>query len=154
MATDWISEALPVLRAVYELQRELGPAQVHGGVMTHAVRERVDLEGEPDVVGRTLVDLVRTGYLDEPFRSDVDPVPTRVRLGEKGLQAVANWPAMPGVGSYDLLIAAITERLENAPTEAERSRWQRVRDGLLDLGRETVTELIARAAAGQVPGMG
>lgn len=151
MATDWTSEAVPVLRAVYELQREGSPAQLHSGVRVAALRERLDFD--EDRAGRALIDLVESGYLSMPFFTDTDPVPIAVRLTEKGLQAVANWPAVPGLGSYDVLLAAIAERAEGAGTEEERSRWRGVRDGLLSLGRETVTEVLAKMAAGQVPGL-
>lgn len=42
---------------------------------------------------------------------------------------------MQGLGSYDVLLAALEERLTMAIDEDERSRWSRARDALVDHGR-------------------
>jgi hypothetical protein len=80
MSTDWLSEAMPVLRSVYDLQREKPAFQLAQGVETRELLNRLDFDEE--AATRALIELKRADYLSG-FENDSTVAPTFVRLEER-----------------------------------------------------------------------
>lgn len=148
---DWNTDVLPVLLAA-------GRA--------HSVSTRPELGVTPDEVadglGRTrdeeldriIYELTRSAYLEQTIGADQSLVPLYMRLTEKGLQATAGWPGGSGEVVLERLLTLIEQRIDESASPEERSRWERLREGLQGVGRETAAEILGRLIAGQIPGIG
>jgi hypothetical protein len=87
--------------------------------------------------------LVTTGYLDTTTQA----MGTRfTRMAEKGLQITAGWPSGAADAAYTRLLALIDEQVEEAASPEERSKWQRLRDAVVDVGRDVAVEVLSAAA--------
>ena len=64
----------------------------------------------------------------------------QIGIREKGRRAIGQWP--PG-DTFDALLALVEARLATTDDPSARSRLERLRDGLLAVGREVAGELIA-----------
>ncbi|MCZ7589204.1 MAG: hypothetical protein M5U27_10210 [Gaiella sp.] len=115
-----------------------------------------ELGGEEDTHRTALIlaDLVRTGYLEETASTDQLPGPLWCRLAEKGLQVTAGWPSSSGQLAYERLIALLDQRIAEATDDDERSRWERVRDGVLGIGRDVFVGVITGVATAQAKNLG
>jgi hypothetical protein len=74
------------------------------------------------------------------------PGPAFCRPTEKGLQVTAGWPTSSGEIALERLLALIDERLAAAASDEERSRWQRFREGITDIGRDVLVGLLITTA--------
>ena len=71
-----------------------------------------------------------------------------IRLRERGLREVGEWPPED---QYDSFLQVLQVAIDNAATSDERSKLERLRDGLLGVGRDVGTSLLvgwARQAVG------
>jgi hypothetical protein len=151
-ALDWSTRVLPVLNA---LARAYSHAPSAIGVRTEAVVEELEADSDTDSVALVLDELVRAGYLEETLGADQLPGPASSRLTEKGLQVTAGWPSASGEVALDRLLTVIEERIEASTTEEERSKWERLRDGLAGVGRDVIVGVLTttvNAAAKNVAG--
>lgn len=130
---DWTSRVLPVLNA---LARAYSRAPSPMGVRTHAVVGELGADADGYSVALTLGELVRAGYLEETLGADQATGPLSSRLTEKGLQVTAGWPSASGEVALDRLLTVIEERIAASTTAEERSNWERLRDGVLGIGRD------------------
>jgi hypothetical protein len=146
-ALDWSSRVLPILNAV---ARAYSRAPSSLGVRTESIVEELGPDADSHMVALTLEELDRAGYLEETLGSDQLPGPAASRLTEKGLQVTAGWPAASGEVALDRLLAMIDQRIDAATSDEERSRWERLRDGVLGVGRDVfvgvLTATISAAA--------
>ena len=99
-----------------------------------------------------LNDLVRARYLEETLGTDQHVGPAWCRLDEKGLQVIAGWPASSGEAAFERLITLIDERIDTASTEEERSKWQRLRDGIAGVGRDVIVGVLTTTVNSAVKG--
>jgi hypothetical protein len=61
-----------------------------------------------------------------------------IRLLERGRRATGQWPAD---NAADALLDLLREHVDNAATDEERTRWQRVLDAAKGLGAKALEEL-------------
>jgi DNA-binding PadR family transcriptional regulator len=142
----WENDLLPVLEAVYRAATKGNPFGVE--------QKQVIAElGRPDDDPRTdrlLYELERTGYIEATMATDGQWGPLICRLTEKGYQQVAGWPGRVDDSTFALLIRALDERIECAETEEERSKWVRLRDAALGVGRDLFVDVMGKVLTSQV----
>lgn len=100
---------------------------------------------------RVLYELEKAGYVEATVANDSSWGGVICKLTPLGLQLVAGWPSTTGDAAVAKLFALVDRRIVEAETAEERSRWQRVRDGLLSFGRDALVEVLG-AAAGTAAG--
>jgi hypothetical protein len=142
--TGWESEALPVLKAVYEI------AQTKGGdnwpyVSQREVNEALGREAFDDRTDRAIRYLGDAGYLRGDRESDMITGNIDFDLTEKSLQRLADWPSPER--SADVFLEALERRIETSTPE-ERGRLKRLHDSASDVGRGVLADLIAGAIRG------
>jgi hypothetical protein len=136
---DWNSEIRPVLDAVKEAIDRSG----FGYVESDEINAVLGRAADDPATDRALSKLRDTGFI-EGYREAEGW--SNCTLAEKGLQTVAGWPVRPGDDTYDLLLAALAQRIESAPTEEEKSKWIKLRDGFAGAGRDFAIELLSNIA--------
>jgi hypothetical protein len=144
--THWETEALPVLRAVYEISRTKEPDWPY--VSQREVNEFLGREPSDPATDRAVWDLGKAGYLAGAGHVDHLTGPIDFELTEKSLQLFAGWPS-PEQSAADAFLAALAERIE-AASPGERSRLERLRDSASDVGRGVLADIIA----GTIRGLG
>ena len=65
------------------------------------------------------------------------------QITEKGLQITAGWPTGAADAAYTRLLTLIDEHVEEAATDEERSKWERLRDGVLGVGRDVGVRVLS-----------
>lgn len=105
-----------------------------------------------DQVIRAIVTLQRGGYVEARLNRGDDRVTsaTIVDISPQGMREVGLWPS-PETGA-ERLLAALDTLVEQAPNEAERSRWRKIRDGVAGAGRDVLISIAATVITGQLPG--
>lgn len=139
MGSDWQQNVMPLLLAAASIEQELAPG---AGITQDALNAALGRPPGDPQTATTLVQLSAADYLrDEQSVEQIDG-PISFRLGERALQRVAGWPGAGGDLSSELL-ALIDQRLED-PTvsEDERTRLERLRDTVGDVGKGVVTGLL------------
>jgi hypothetical protein len=137
---DWETDVLPVLEAFYTAS---GSADADLGVSDNAVNEVLGREPRGARTDRVLTMLVSTGYLDTTIRS----MGFRYsKITEKGLQITAGWPSGAADAAYTRLLTLIDEHVEAAGTDEERSKWERLRAGVVGIGKDVAVEVLSAAA--------
>jgi hypothetical protein len=151
-ALDWATRVLPALQAhARGYTRALSPM----GVRTEDVVSELGPGADAHMVALTLDELVRAGYIEETLGADQLPGPAWSRPTEKGLQVTAGWPSASGEVAFDRLLTVIEERITTAATPEERSKWERLRDVVLETGRDVFVGVLTatvNAAAKHVAG--
>jgi hypothetical protein len=139
MVFDWNAEIRPVLDAMKEAidSNEFGYAESDE---INAVLGRSADDQSTDLALSKLRD---AGFI-EGYRGAEGW--SNCTLAEKGLQTVAGWPTRPGDDTYELLLAVLAQRIESAPTEEEKSKWIKLRDGFLSAGRDLAVDLLSNIA--------
>jgi hypothetical protein len=144
VSTDWQSEVLPVLEAVYAATREHERPEL--GVETKHVNEQLGRTTHDRATALALDHLINAGYLAEGLpRSDIRPGPSSVVLTEKALQRVAGWPAGPGDAMLASLVAELDRRIATAGGD-ERSTLERFRDFAVGAGHDVLVAVLAGMA--------
>jgi hypothetical protein len=137
---DWETEALPVLQAVYTASAS---ADADLGVSDDTVNEVLGRERGEARTERILTMLIRGDYLDTTMQT----MGSRFsQITEKGLQITAGWPSGAADAAYTRLLTLIDEHVEAAASDEERSRWQRLRDAVVGVGREVAVDVLSAAA--------
>jgi hypothetical protein len=141
MTTDtWHSRAVPILEAVRDVE---GMEEAYG-LQIGYLAERTGLD--PNHVAVEVERLIEGGYLAGTLAKPMsggDVRPWRVssaRLAPTGARAVGLWPPSD---PYQALLALLERRVAEAPDEETRSKWRKVRDTILGLGKDVGTNLIA-----------
>jgi hypothetical protein len=101
--------------------------------------------GDPQAIPAqtALYDLERTGYVQSLGSVDHQLRPVEAQLTEKGLQVTSGWPTgEPGAAA---LLAAIATRIDETESLEERKGLQRAYDTLTNLGRDVLSEVLARS---------
>lgn len=139
MVFDWNAEIRPVLDAVREAIDKNGFGYADSGEI-NAVLGRPANDRSTDLA---LSKLREAGFIDGYREAEGWSDCTLI---EKGLQTVAGWPVRPGDDTYDLLLAILAQRIESAPTEEEKSKWTKLRDGFVSAGRDFAIDLLSNVA--------
>ncbi|MGH2946524.1 MAG: hypothetical protein ACRDPC_09760 [Solirubrobacteraceae bacterium] len=142
---DWNEDIRPVLLATYAAVAKGDPY----GVEQAAVN--ADLEREPDDArtDRALFELGKAGYIE----ATIGPTsgmfgPNLCRLTETGLQYTAGWPTATGPDAADRLIWALEQSINEAPSDAERSKREKALTGVMGIGRDVLTDVLSKLATG------
>jgi hypothetical protein len=138
---DWETEALPVLEAVYAAS---GSADVDIGVSHKTINEALGRQPNDPQTDRIVTMLVQGDYLD---RTAFEGMGSRFcQITEKGLKITAGWPSGAPDAAYARLLALIDEHVEEAATDEERSKWKRLRDGVVGVGRDVAVDVLSALA--------
>jgi hypothetical protein len=147
--TDWQAEALPVLQAAYRV-RVTDPRPAH--VPVNALN--VELQREPDssVTFQTLGDLLKDEYLEVVAGTwdGMNRSPYMLDISAKGLQRIAGWPSSATDAVYSALVDALGHAVNSTDDPVERSRLERIRVGLVELGRDAFHAAVSAAVEGAV----
>lgn len=105
-----------------------------------------------DQVIRAIVTLESGGYVEARMNRGDDRVSsaTIVDISPQGMREVGLWPSAET--GAERLLAALDALVEQAPNEAERSRWRKVREGIVGAGRDVLVSIAATVITGQLPG--
>jgi hypothetical protein len=149
--TRWSDEILPVLEAAHRVSlRNL----TDPFISVAAVDDELGREANDPRTARALHDLAETGYFDVTTSPAMGSItPAIFRLSEKALQIVAGWPSIGGESFFTRMLAELDERVAAASTTEERTRLERLRDGLVGVGRDVFTNVVSAAAEGAVRGL-
>ena len=124
-----MTEALPVLEAVYAAS---GSADADLGVSHKTINEVLGRQSGDPQTDRLVTMLVQGDYLQ---RTAFEAMGSRFcQITEKGLQITAGWPSGAPDAAYTRLLALIDQHVEEAASDEERSKWERLRDGAAHLG--------------------
>jgi hypothetical protein len=142
--TEWDKEALPVLRAVYDVAKTKTADWPY--VSQRDVNEALGREENDPITERTIRDLGRTDYLAGVGRN-VDQIagPIDFELTEKSLQQLAGWPSRKKTA--DAFLEALAARINSAPAE-ERGRLERLQASASEVGHGVLADLIAGTIRG------
>jgi hypothetical protein len=134
----WHRVAIPLLQAVAELPA--GTSRANLGALGR------DLGFDPIEVAGELEALIEAGYLRGSIKrawpsDDARPwFYVNAGLAERGLRLLGYWPAED---PYEALLQRLEQRIDEEPEPERKSRLQRLRDGLISLGRDVGSDLIA-----------
>jgi len=144
---DWEADVRPVLVAVKDvldatddLIRGADLESVHTALGDRAVSE--------GVTHAALEELRRTDYIEGRVGFGNPPVMFFIKLTEKGRQEVAGWPVAPGADFGAKLLDELERRIADAGNEEERTRLQRLRDAVADVGKSVITSILTDMARG------
>lgn len=139
MVFDWNAEIRPVLDALKQAIDLNG----FGYAESTEINSVLGREADDRATDLALLKLRDTGFIDGYRGAEGWSDCTLV---EKGLQTVAGWPARPGDDTYELILATLGQRIESAPTEEEKSKWIKLRDGFASAGRDFAIDLLSNVA--------
>jgi hypothetical protein len=97
--------------------------------------------------GAIMLALRDAGYVEGQWAMQ-SSLPLLFKLTEKAYQVVAGWPAKPGEDTYRELLAVLEQKIEESDSPDERDRLRKLRDGVYEVGREVLVEVLAKAATG------
>jgi hypothetical protein len=146
---EWHTDALPVLRATHVANRDADEM----GVYQDAINEVLGRQPNDPRTDRVLFELEQGGFITGTISAHSGSGPTTCRLTGKGLQQVAGWPTGASDDLVLRLLTVLEERIRETTDPNERSRLQRLRDGIIDVGENVVAQVLAKVLTGQVNGM-
>jgi hypothetical protein len=144
---DWETVARPVLEAVYAAWRAHG-APANGVVTSSVARDIGDANDTVRQTRRAVALLVQDGYLDAAGSMSVDDVPATVVVTGRGMQVVGAWPATTAVAATHALLVALDRAIEETAEPEQRTKLQRLREVVIDVGQGTVAEVLSRVITG------
>ncbi len=136
----WYSRAVPILRAV----REVEGTDESYVLQIGSLADRTGLD--PNHIVVEVERLIDDGFLAGKLAKlmtggDVRPWHVNnARLAPSGARALGLWPSND---PYEALLALLERRVTEAPDEDTRSKLRKVRDTIAGLGRDVGSNLIA-----------
>ena len=122
----------------------------HGGILS--VEDLVEaLDEPPKAVENELRRLHAGGYILGKLDGGMAEYDTFVAgpgLSDLGARMIGKWPPND---PYEVLLQLLDERIQGASSCDERSRWERIREGLIDIGKSGAGGLVVelgKAVAG------
>jgi hypothetical protein len=144
---EWEDRVLPVLETIGRVYHTSHPEL---GLSIETLANEVGVAAEDEQLGRVVYELVQTGYLEAPIDTDQTLAPRFFRLTERGLQVVAGWPTEAGADLLARLLTLVDQRIASASSDEERSKWQRLRDGVVGVGRDVGADVLSALATGAI----
>jgi hypothetical protein len=130
-----------VLVAAY---RALGEAGAYPSIESQDINAQLGREPDDERHSIVLEYLQRARYIDG--RRAFGNRWSFVTLEERGLIEVAGWPADPGQDYGAQLLDLLEERIKAADDEGERTRLQRLRDTVTEVGTNVVSGVLTDLA--------
>lgn len=134
MATGtWAARELPILEAIAARARSIG------GPRWEEIAADVGLPAEE--VQLALRRLLDAGYIegiDVTSMGDAGFELLNIKLLEPALRVVGIWPN----DAYDELLATLDRRIDDEADPNRRGKLERLRDGVLDMGKSVATSVI------------
>jgi hypothetical protein len=133
--TLWSERDLPILKAMAAVE-ESGEYTV----TVASIAASVGREDQDTWIGlRSLRTAAYVDWTQEVRTIDGTRRLTEPRLAERGRRLLGQWPQ----DEYQSLLTIIEERIEATADPDERSRLVRFRDGLIGVGRDVATDILA-----------
>ena len=140
MQTQWERIDVPVLTAIAQHEGDTDRAFKNQDELQEALGE----DWEEQVVTAALTRLVNANYLTAIDSSSMGgDYWIRPKLAERGRRTVGLWP-QDDLGAA--LIRILDERIAEAATPEERSRWRKLRDSAANVGEGVVAGVVVEAA--------
>lgn len=133
--------ARPVLQQIYEEYLAAG-APAMGVDLLALFGDGTELATRESVVR----ELANGGYLEVEFESADGP--RLVRPTTAALQLLAGWPTSPAQQALDELVAEIDDEIAKASDSETRTKLERLRDGLLGVGRDVALAYFEKKVIG------
>ncbi|MCA0143765.1 hypothetical protein [Blastococcus sp. LR1] len=137
----WFSRDFLILREVAR--------RVEAGESLQATDVAQALDMDPRVVGKAGFRLKEDGFL-KGGEAMGRGVIRFIDVTAQGRREVGQWPSADVAA--DRLMAALEQAIVNAPDEEQRTRLQKVRDGLTKAGRDVIVGIATGVATGQLGG--
>ena len=134
MEPTWSEVEVPILEAIAAIESEGRTPN------SERIVERTGLD--EDKAARALLRLWDAEYIGGSKYAeggDLYPRFLSAHLLERGLRVTQVWPSDD---QYESLLSLIEARLERAADPAERSKLQKLRDGLTGLGKDSASALL------------
>lgn len=121
-----------------------------GEVDVDALNRRLSRgRGDARTVG-VLRSLTRGGYIEVIDNGpDQTAGPRLFALTDKALQVVASWPSTTGEAAVQKLVAELDRRIEDEPDEARKGKLVKLRDGILDVGKDVAAGVLTKVLTGE-----
>jgi hypothetical protein len=145
----WETVARPVLEAVYGSWTARG-APADGVLTSTVIRSLGDSDDVAHRTRRAVALLVEAGYLDAAGPLYVADAPATVVVTSRGLQVVGGWPATTAEAATHALLVALDRAIEETTEPERKTKLQRLREVVLDVGQGTLAEVLARVVTGGV----
>lgn len=144
MPMDWKTEMWPVLEAVY---RAYSNRPSDTGISQAAINQELGRGEKDEKTGLALHALERADYVRKTLDYEQATGPAFCEPTEKALQLLAGWPATSGEAAFAQLLQALDAQIESTSGE-ERTRLERLREGVTEVGQGVMTGLLTRIIAG------
>jgi hypothetical protein len=142
---DWNEQVMPVLAEIGRAYRRARPGL---GLDSSAYLAESGREDGP-ALGLVFESLISVGFIIPTVPSDVSHLPRAFRLRERGLQATAGWPS--GETAAAALLAAISARIDMTDSPEERTKLERLRESLTEIGQGLLGNILANVLTAQLP---
>jgi hypothetical protein len=137
--STWETVALPILEHVAAVEDDAGFRGILSVSELAAAINQPPTRVESDLhrlfEGGYLLGRMGAGFGEPDFM-------TMPRLSDLGARTVGKWPPND---PYELLLRLVEQRIDSAADDQERSRWQRVRAAITDVGKAGVAGLMVEA---------
>lgn len=139
----------PVVRPVLVALRDYWEA---GGFSPYGIQLRALIELVPEeqdaLFAATVRGLMTSDYLVSTTALGLDTLPAEVALTDKAHQALDGWPGAAPEDLVENLLAVLTTTAAAETDPAKKKRFQKLADGVRELGVATASEVIAKVVAG------
>jgi hypothetical protein len=139
---DWDTEVRPVLVAAYRAFGKAGSA--YPDVQSQDINAELGRPPDDERQSIALEYLQKAEYISG--RRTMGGSWHFVTLEDRGLVEVAGWPAAPGQDYGAKLLDLLEERIKAADDEGERTRLQRLRDTVVEIGTNVVSGVLTDLA--------
>lgn len=135
---DWQTEALPVLRIIYQ---DGEGTDLGVDVTSDLVARKLGRPPDDQRTLRTLDHLRRAGYISAEFEGGEYGM-FEIAMEPEGLKHVAGWPGSPEAAAANFL-TVLQDAIDSASPE-ERGKLERLRDSALTVGQSTLAGVLAK----------
>lgn len=139
LESKWADRDYPVLREIVRLMDD----NVLGGVRSTQVEAALPLLSTEDIQ-RAAVNLSRGGLITIRGASGMKFIHV-AEVGGRALKLTGLWPDEQEAG--DQLLWVLEQKINDAQTPEERTRWAKIRDSFGSAGRDFAVDLAAAMAA-------
>lgn len=135
---QWTNRDLPVLREVVRRKDEDPTHPIRANEVAQA------LDMSEDDIQRAAANLERGGYVEIQGAAGL-VVHNFKDVSERALRATGVWPDDEAIADH--LLWTLEQKIADATTPDERTKWQKIRDSITGAGRDFAVELAAAMAA-------